>query len=181
MWQHWCRRRYWETPRRIPQHFITFYLPPFENTKSYSFCCLSCLKRMPADCFRIRRLWNCPRRGCRALGSGHCTDLRSMNDFGFHAKSNKSFGEHEWSNEAQAFHIHTCINCKRNAELGCRPSQSAVTAHSKGALFLRCTAPKACVFRVVARSSAKWAAGSVTQKWGSHYYRMRGPLLGVLS
>ena len=74
-------------------------------------------------------------QGRLLLGIGHCTDLRSMHDFGFHAKSNKTFGEHEWSNDAQAFHIHTCINCKCNAELGCRGSQSAVTAHSKGALF----------------------------------------------
>ena len=63
-----------------------------------------------------------PKKGMQSrllLGSGHCTDLRSMHDFGFHAKSNKSFGEHEWSNDTQAFY--------------------AVTAHSKGAL-LRCTA-----------------------------------------
>ena len=45
---------------------ITLYLSPFENTTSYSFCCLPCLKRMPANCFRIRRLWNCLRRGCKA-------------------------------------------------------------------------------------------------------------------
>ena len=84
-----------------------------------------------------------PKKGMQGrllLGSGHCTDLRSMHDVGFHVKPNKSFGEHEWSNNAQAFQIHTCMNYKRNAELGCRPSQFAVTAHSKNRGLFFCAA-----------------------------------------